>query len=331
VPANGGERRTTCASCGRQVATGARYCIHCGAEQSVPTPIAAVAAASIARRPGREAANAAHADPAQASAPGAAADSHDGALPPFAINGVAHAANSDQPTRPAYADTPRRRGLAVAVVAGLVAVAIVAAVAWRMSGEPHSVMTANAPDEAGPKHAPAQAAAPPPERPAASTATASPAAAPEAPPATTAETTPPEAAQPAPSTASTSPTGTDVPVEIKPLPPHSSTPSRPVHRAQPPKPPPAATATAQAPEPPSEPVMPKVVQAPTPVHRTAAPTAARAVDRWQRLDDELSRCTREDFITRVICGQRVRFRYCDGYWGKVPQCPGNTGTPDRGQ
>ncbi len=294
----------------------------------MPTPIAAVAAASIARRPGREAANAAHADPAHTSAPDAATDSHNGALPPFAVNGVADAANSDQPARPAYADAPRRRGLAVAVVAGLVAVTIVVvgAVAWRMSGEAQSVMTANAPDEAATKHAPAQAAAPPLEQPAASTAGATPA--PESPPESAAEPTPPEAAQPAPSTAS--PAGTGVPVEIKPLPPHPSVASRPVHRAQPAKPAPTPAATAQAPEPP-EPVTPKVVQAPPPVHRAAAPAATRAVDRWQRLDDELSRCTREDFITRVICGQRVRFRYCDGYWGKVPQCPGNTSAPDRGQ
>jgi len=329
VPANGGERRTTCASCGRQVATGARYCIHCGAEQSVPTPIAAVAAASIARRPGREAANAAHADPAHASAPDAAPDSHDGALPPFGVTGTAHAANSDQPARPAYADAPRRRGLAVAVVAGLVAVTIIVvlAIVWRISGEPESVMTANTPNETAPKHARAQAAAPAAEQPGTSTAT--PAAAPgTTQPATTPETTSPEAAQPP---SPTSAAGADVPVEIKPLPPHPSIASRPAHRAQPPKPASTTTTTAQSPEPPAEPVPPKVVQAPTPVHRAAAPAAARAVDRWQRLDDELARCTREDFITRVICGQRVRFRYCDGYWGKVPQCPGNTNTPDRGQ
>jgi hypothetical protein len=46
--------------------------------------------------------------------------------------------------------------------------------------------------------------------------------------------------------------------------------------------------------------------------------------------DELSRCTREDFISRVICDQRVRFQYCGGYWGKVPQCPGSP-APDHGQ
>jgi hypothetical protein len=53
-------------------------------------------------------------------------------------------------------------------------------------------------------------------------------------------------------------------------------------------------------------------------------------DRWAKMNDELSRCTREDFITRVICGQRVRFRYCEGYWGKVDACPASP-APERGQ
>jgi hypothetical protein len=53
-------------------------------------------------------------------------------------------------------------------------------------------------------------------------------------------------------------------------------------------------------------------------------------DRWTRMNEEMSRCTREDFITRVICSQRVRFRYCEGYWGKVEQCPASP-PPERGQ
>jgi hypothetical protein len=61
-----------------------------------------------------------------------------------------------------------------------------------------------------------------------------------------------------------------------------------------------------------------------------APRTQPAVDRWARMDEDLSHCTREDFIARVICGQRVRFRYCDGYWGKVPQCPASP-PPERGQ
>ncbi len=52
-------------------------------------------------------------------------------------------------------------------------------------------------------------------------------------------------------------------------------------------------------------------------------TTAAASDRWARMDADLAKCTHEDFISRVICGQRVRFRYCGDFWGKVPQCPGS--------
>jgi hypothetical protein len=48
------------------------------------------------------------------------------------------------------------------------------------------------------------------------------------------------------------------------------------------------------------------------------------------MSEELSRCTRQNFIERVVCDQRVRVRYCDGYWGKVAQCPGAP-APDHGQ
>jgi hypothetical protein len=42
------------------------------------------------------------------------------------------------------------------------------------------------------------------------------------------------------------------------------------------------------------------------------------------MEEELARCTREDFIRRVVCDQRVRLRYCEGYWNRVPQCPGGS-------
>jgi len=53
-------------------------------------------------------------------------------------------------------------------------------------------------------------------------------------------------------------------------------------------------------------------------------------DRWQAYADEMTRCAKEDFFSRVVCQQKVRGRYCEGYWGKVPQCPGNTAV-DHGQ
>ncbi|MGE5105052.1 MAG: hypothetical protein ACM3NZ_09905, partial [Betaproteobacteria bacterium] len=77
---------------------------------------------------------------------------------------------------------------------------------------------------------------------------------------------------------------------------------------------------------------PTATSAPPAAPRAAAnpPAPAAHVDRWQRMEEDMSHCTREDFISRVICGQRVRFKYCDGYWGKVPQCPASP-PPERGQ
>jgi hypothetical protein len=39
------------------------------------------------------------------------------------------------------------------------------------------------------------------------------------------------------------------------------------------------------------------------------------------MDTELRACSGENFLERVVCEQRIRNRLCDGYWGKVPQCP----------
>jgi len=55
----------------------------------------------------------------------------------------------------------------------------------------------------------------------------------------------------------------------------------------------------------------------------AAAVPALANDHWSRMEEDMAKCTREDFINRVICAQRVKFRYCGDYWGKVPQCPGS--------
>jgi hypothetical protein len=62
-----------------------------------------------------------------------------------------------------------------------------------------------------------------------------------------------------------------------------------------------------------------------------APAPARPpVDRWQTMSDALGNCDREGALNGFICGQRVRIQYCDGYWGKVPQCPGAISNLDHG-
>ena len=32
-------------------------------------------------------------------------------------------------------------------------------------------------------------------------------------------------------------------------------------------------------------------------------------------------CSRESMFDRLACNARVGRQYCEGYWGKVPQCP----------
>jgi hypothetical protein len=83
----------------------------------------------------------------------------------------------------------------------------------------------------------------------------------------------------------------------------------------------AFTLFATAPElPPPQPAV-----SPAPV----APPAP-APDRWQRMAEAISACGREGFLAGVICEQRVRLQYCDGYWGKVAQCPNGVAN-DHGQ
>lgn len=89
---------------------------------------------------------------------------------------------------------------------------------------------------------------------------------------------------------------------------------------------PRATPPARATGPPAS--APPQVEAPAKRLAAAAVPAPRPDDHWTQMNNDLSRCTREDFINRVICDQRVRIRYCDGYWGKVAQCPVSPSTAD---
>jgi hypothetical protein len=63
-----------------------------------------------------------------------------------------------------------------------------------------------------------------------------------------------------------------------------------------------------------EPAAPLAEPEPPPVKETPP-------DRWQLLADALVKCENETFLANVICVQRARWQYCDGYWGKVAQCP----------
>jgi hypothetical protein len=65
--------------------------------------------------------------------------------------------------------------------------------------------------------------------------------------------------------------------------------------------------------------------------RSAPPRVAEAPrDPWQAMNEGLSRCAREDFLSRFACEQRLRVQYCPNHWGLVPQCAIGR-TTDHGQ
>ena len=90
-----------------------------------------------------------------------------------------------------------------------------------------------------------------------------------------------------------------------------------VKPAAPRRPPPAPKTAAPPPEPPAEVDAVKAQPAPAP---PATQPPAR-VDPWQQMSEAIARCPAR-FLGRVVCEQKVRLQYCDGQWGKVPQCPG---------
>lgn len=79
-----------------------------------------------------------------------------------------------------------------------------------------------------------------------------------------------------------------------------------------PAPAPAVARFATATEPPT----PVSVPEPVPAPRPAPPR-----DRWQQMTDAIAQCGRDGFFAGVVCEQRVRLQYCEGYWGQVAQCP----------
>lgn len=67
---------------------------------------------------------------------------------------------------------------------------------------------------------------------------------------------------------------------------------------------------------------PREASAPLPAPEAVLPAReAPAPDRWQVMADQIARCGRDGFFAGVICEQRVRIKYCEGYWGSAPQCP----------
>jgi hypothetical protein len=77
-------------------------------------------------------------------------------------------------------------------------------------------------------------------------------------------------------------------------------------------------------------------KAPAPAPAAAPPGALAAApepprpDRLQALDGALAGCARETAEGRAVCERRARLQFCNGYWGKVPQCP-DSQSPDPGK
>lgn len=46
---------------------------------------------------------------------------------------------------------------------------------------------------------------------------------------------------------------------------------------------------------------------------------------WDAMHDEIAACPTDDFIGGVMCQQRIRIRYCIGWWGQVSDCPTRQG------
>ena len=58
------------------------------------------------------------------------------------------------------------------------------------------------------------------------------------------------------------------------------------------------------------------------VARAPVQEEAPVPNRWDALNAATARCTREGFLAGIVCSERARLQYCDGYWGTVPQCKG---------
>lgn len=291
-----------CAICGKDNQPGTRFCVHCGAALAAPPAGAALTTGiSSVTRP----VAAASVPPPRPAPP----------PPPDVATGPRPVAPA--PSVPAYDIAPKKTNV-VFLLLGLAAlVAAGGYVGYKVFGVPTEVR-----DTLSKSEAPATPSAVAP-----TTAPSPPTAAPIVPsepikPAEEKATEPPaSSAQPAGDAVEPgkSPSGTAPKSEPKAVPPKAAPvpkEARPPAIAPPTQPPPAA---------------------PAPVPRPAAvgsgtPDVTPPVqDRWVQMGDELRRCQREDFLSRVVCDQRVRLRFCDGYWGKVAQCPGGIANPDRGQ
>jgi len=301
-----------CAICGKENDANTRFCVHCGA--ALPAGAAGAAASP------------------PASPPPVASAASRAVPPPLAPRSAG--VSSGMPPRatgaPAYDTAPKTGGRAILILFVLGVVLVAAAVFGGMKA-----MKSMVPDQ--------MAKLEPPSMPSMNTASApSPASDNQsaAPQSDSSSTPPPSTDAPKTDATKTDATKTDADkgdaakseeMKAAPSPPPEPAAATPA----PPPPPPKA-----APKAPPKTATPKAAPAPKPATpvaaeppqqmAAAAPAPPPARDRWAQMRDDLAQCKTQDLFHRLACDQKTRQRYCDGFWGKVPECPAQT-TIERGQ
>lgn len=310
-----------CAICGKDNQAGTRFCVHCGAALTIPAAGAtqqstiATAGAILGPKPPSMSTIAPTAPPASTATvpvftPRAVA------APPPADAPTDSSADQTSPEIPAYNAEPKKAGIVVLVIGVVGLLAVGGYLGYKIFGGPTQMKDTLTRVEA------------PPATSSSSTTASAPSSA--TPPPITTETS--KAAEEKAASAATEPVRPSAkpagePKTTSPAPTKTETKTAPKAAASAQARPPVAPAVT-APPPSTSPQVAAHAAAPA---TSAAAATSHAVDRWTQFAEELHRCERETFLSRVVCDQRVRLRYCDGYWGKVAQCPGAVANPDRGQ
>jgi len=320
-----------CTACGNENQPGAKFCVHCGVVLMAAPPAAFSPTSTSAPMPYSSTATAQRPiTPAPTPAAAMQAATPTPTVAAMTSAGAASAAAVPEPLLPPVAaPSSRTMGLAVAAIAGLVVIVGGGYFGYRMlagSGAKQSTAAIESSRINTAPATPATAAEPPKD--------ISPVATPES--SSTMVATAPPSSAPAESTSSAASASTSAS-----SPGASATPGKPAEVGKAPTGIPKTSAPKTPPQPQAVPAIPP---APAAVAPSAAPSkapakapavvaqapAAAQADRWQALADEMARCRKEDLFSRFVCEQRTRAHYCEGYWGKVPQCP-STAPVDHGQ
>ena len=291
-----------CAACGNENQASAKFCVHCGVVLSAASPAVAPAPPASSGPVFR---------PVPAAAPSATATA---ARPVAPISPVPPAATAPPATPASAAPNASRPGVIAGVaVALLIVLGAGGYFGYRMlagGGEGRQATAAVEPPQSEAPTAPSEpakeAAAPP--------ATEPPAAA-----AATQETPQPTAMAKQPGAPAATPAGSPS-VAVRETPGETGQePGTPRKAAKAP-----SKAVAEPGVPGSESTSKAAAPAKAPATKApvVASTAASAqTDRWQMFAEALAACAKEQLFGRFVCEQRARGRFCEGYWGKVPQCP----------